>query len=229
MGTKERNAREREAVRRRILDAARELFVAEGYRHVSIRRIAQRVEYSPGAIYSYFHGKDDIFFALAEEGFRKLFEFTSAPAIDDPLGAVREGFLQYYRFSRLHPEYFELMFIDRSVPRIGQHWQAFATVAATIENACDAIRRAVDAGALPAGTDPQVAFHILWTAVHGASSTALCERLAPDEDAELLVRDVLEAALTGLRAGIRTTFIPSKLHFCGNQPSENGEDDHAHS
>ncbi len=228
MGTKERGARDREAVRRRILDAARELFVAEGYRHVSIRRIAQRIEYSPGAIYSYFRSKDDIFFALAEEGFRKLFEFTGSAPAENPLEAVREGFLQYFRFSRLHPEYFELMFMDRTVPSIGRNWQLFTTVAEMIGNVCETLRRAAEAGALPADTNPEVAFHILWTAVHGPTAIALCDRLAPDEDAELLVRDTLEAALAGLRAGIRTTFIPTGLHACG-QPPENGDDTDAHS
>ena len=72
MGVKERQEREREAVSRAILDAARDLFVAEGYHNVSIRKIAERIEYSPAAIYSYFPSKDDIFFALAEEGFRLL-------------------------------------------------------------------------------------------------------------------------------------------------------------
>ena len=72
MGIKERQERDREAVSRAILDAARELFVAEGYQNVSIRKIADRIEYSPAAIYSYFPSKDDIFFALAEEGFRLL-------------------------------------------------------------------------------------------------------------------------------------------------------------
>jgi AcrR family transcriptional regulator len=72
MGLKQRQEREREAVGRAILDAARDLFVAEGYQNVSIRKIAERIEYSPAAIYSYFASKDDIFFALAEEGFRLL-------------------------------------------------------------------------------------------------------------------------------------------------------------
>ena len=72
MGIKERHERDREAVRRGILDAARELFVAEGYQNVSIRKVAERIEYSPAAIYLYFPSKDDIFFALAEEGFRLL-------------------------------------------------------------------------------------------------------------------------------------------------------------
>src|SRR5215208_3010711 len=72
MGLKERHERDREAVGRAILDAARELFVAEGYSNVSLRKIAERIEYSPAAIYGYFASKDDIFFALAEEGFRLL-------------------------------------------------------------------------------------------------------------------------------------------------------------
>ncbi len=72
MGTKERQDRERQAVTASILTAARDLFVAEGYQSVSIRKIAERIEYSPAAIYSYFASKDDIFLALAEEGFHRL-------------------------------------------------------------------------------------------------------------------------------------------------------------
>jgi AcrR family transcriptional regulator len=79
MGIKERQERDREAVRRAILDAARDLFVTEGYQNVSIRKIAERIEYSPAAIYGYFASKDDIFFALAEEGFRLLGDPGDAP------------------------------------------------------------------------------------------------------------------------------------------------------
>ncbi len=83
MGTRERHDREREATRRAILDAARELFVAEGYRNVSIRKIAERIEYSPAAIYSYFASKDDIFYGLAEEGFRLLTDSLRAEETPD--------------------------------------------------------------------------------------------------------------------------------------------------
>src|SRR5947208_8641755 len=79
MGIKERQERDREAVRRAILDAARDLFVTEGYQNVSIRKIAERIEYSPAALYGYFGSKDDIFFALAEEGFRLLGDPAEEP------------------------------------------------------------------------------------------------------------------------------------------------------
>ena len=86
MGTKERQERERQQVRKAILDAARDLFVAEGYGNVSMRKVADRIEYSPAAIYSYFPSKDDIFFALAEEEFRLLATSASATAqnVADP-------------------------------------------------------------------------------------------------------------------------------------------------
>src|SRR4051812_69506 len=117
LGVKERQGREREAVSRSILDAARDLFVAEGYQNVSIRKIADRIEYSPAAIYSYFPSKDDIFFALAEEGFHLLFDSASADepaAVEtrEPIDAVRAAFWHFYEFSRKQPEYFALMFVD---------------------------------------------------------------------------------------------------------------------
>lgn len=214
MGVKERQERDREEMRQGILDAAQELFVAEGYRNVSIRKIAEKVEYSPAALYSYFPSKDDLFFALAEEGFRKLFEFTNEPARteDDPLSAIRQGFLRYYQFSRQHPEYFELMFVDRSVPKISREWERFGFVQQLIGEVVAVIQRGIDQGVFPAGTNAQVAFHLLWVAVHGAATIAVCDRLAPDENPDALARDTLEACITGLRAGVATTFAPSACH-----------------
>ena len=82
MRREERQQHAREITRRAILDAALELFTADGYAQVSIRNIAAKVEYSPGAIYSYFPSKDEIFFALAEEGFRAIGErqFAGSPS-----------------------------------------------------------------------------------------------------------------------------------------------------
>jgi AcrR family transcriptional regulator len=209
LGVKERQEREREAVARAILDAARDLFVADGYQHVSIRKIADRIEYSPAAIYSYFPSKDDIFFALAEEGFLLLFSRSEEAESAQGLDALRLAFWRLYEFSRSHPEYFALMFVDRSVPRISQNWERFAFVGAMKERLSRIIQRAVDDGHLPQGTNPHAVFRILSAAMVGASVLHLCNRLAPGEDPDALARDTLEAALTGLRTGFPTTFQPS--------------------
>src|SRR5947207_14250430 len=107
MGIKERQERDREATQRAILDAARDLFVAEGYQNVSIRKIAERIEYSPAAIYGYFPSKDDIFFALAEEGFQLLRQMMpkedDARRTTEPVARVRHSFRRFYTIRREPP------------------------------------------------------------------------------------------------------------------------------
>jgi AcrR family transcriptional regulator len=212
MGVKERRDRTHRAITRAILDAARELFVSQGYRHVTIRKIAERIEYSPAAIYRYFSSKDDIFFALAEEGFRLLAD-RAAPhmAAPDPLVAVRQVFWDYYEFSKAHPEYFALMFLDRSVPRISRDWERFAFVH-EMKGALGArLRECIAAGQLPATLDAGAAFSVLAAAVHGAAVIRLCGRLASGEDADALARAVLDAVLAGLRAGTPVALVaPSR-------------------
>lgn len=200
----------RQLVARAILDAARDLFVVEGYQQVSIRRIAERIEYSPAAIYRYFASKDDIFLALAEEGFRLLADQTLAPVeTSDPVESIRRAFWGYYEFSKAHPEYFALMFLDRRVPRISRDWERFAFVREMRSALSERLRECVEAGAFPSAIDPEAAFSILATTIHGAAVIRLCSRLTPGQDADALARDALEAAITGLRAGSPVTFVPT--------------------
>src|SRR5205814_9710452 len=156
MGIKERQERDRKAVRRAILDAARELFVHEGYQNVSIRKVAERIEYSPAAIYGYFASKDDIFFALAEEGFRLLGDpggdkHRAQRAALPPLERVRANFWHLYTFSREQPEYFALMFLDRSVPRISREYVRFAFARGLKKHSFEEIEAWIQGGELPQG------------------------------------------------------------------------------
>ena len=221
MGVKERQERDREAVSRSILDAARELFVTHGYHEVSIRKIAERIEYSPAAIYSYFPSKDDIFFALAEEGFRLLFSYgeSSRPAVaGDPVDAIRAMFWRYYEFSKEHPEYFALMFLDRSVPQISKHWNRFGFVGEMRHEMVVRIQEAIATGAFPAGTEPNAVFRVLLTSLHGAATMKICDRLADPQNADALARITLDTALLGLRAG---SAITNELSFeCTHIASE---------
>jgi len=216
MGIKERQERERAAVRHAILGAARDLFVSEGYRNVSMRKIAERIEYSPAAIYGYFPGKDDIFFALAEEGFRLLagFGLSAADGVADPFERLRRGLWAFYQFSKAHPEYFELMFTDRSVPSINQDFQRFEFFQATTAAAEADIRACMERGQFSARLDPAAALHVLWAGMLGTASIGLAKRLAPGEDADALAQDVLDTLLAGLTTEqISSTFVASECAF----------------
>lgn len=206
MGTRERQEREREIVRRAIVDAARELFVAEGFGKVSMRKIAERIEYSPAAIYSYFPGKDDIFYALAEEGFRLLCDGLPKDEETDPLTIIRRALHGLYRFSQAHPEYYALMFLDREVPTLKGAAERIPLFAEMVGQMRKTMRRCIDEGIFPGATDPIAVFDVLKTAVHGAATATVCGRLRPGEKGEALAHDLIEITIAGLRSGVTLSF-----------------------
>jgi len=202
MGIKERQERERELVRQAILDAARALFITEGYSQVSIRKIAERIEYSPAAIYSYFAGKDDIFLALAEEGFRLMAEMGAVvPEVGSPLETLRGRLMAVYHFSVAHPEHFALMLFDRSVPRIIKYREQLSLLIEMRQRMADTVRQCIQAGDLPEGLDALSVVRLLFTAMNGAAAARLFNRLTPGEDGEALARDLIDLVLAGLRTG----------------------------
>lgn len=200
VGRDERRQQAHQETRRAILDAALELFVADGYASVSMRSLAAKVEYSPGAIYSYFGSKDEIFFALAEEGFRILGAGELAfAATDDPLDDVRQTVWRLYDFSRKHAQYFALVFLDRHVPRIGPASEQFAFMAALRAQIVGRIQRCIDAGIFPHSTRADMALRLLWAPIIGITSAVVSERMPPEVDADALVVAAIETTITGLR------------------------------
>src|SRR5688572_10720436 len=112
MGTTERREREKQELRTKILDAARELFVQEGYEAVTMRRIAERIEYSPTAIYLHFKDKDSLLRELCEADFLKLAEELVARELpEDPVARLRGAALGYVEFARRYPNHYRLMFM----------------------------------------------------------------------------------------------------------------------
>jgi AcrR family transcriptional regulator len=174
---------------------------------VSIRKIAERIEYSPAAIYSYFPSKDDIFFALAEEGFRLLGNPASVAsdpklASTAPLERVRAIFWRFYEFSREHPQYFALMFVDQSVPRISREYERFAFARECKQQIVQRLQACIDAGELPKTLDAFIATRALLVGLLGIAVLRLGERLLPEEDPDLLAADVLNLTIAGLRCGV---------------------------
>jgi AcrR family transcriptional regulator len=205
MGIKERQEREREAVRRAILDAARDLFVRDGYQNVSIRKIAERIEYSPAAIYGYFPSKDDIFFALAEEGFRLLHgDRASYTALESlpPLERIRVIFSRLYQYSCEHPQYFALMFVDRSVPRISREYERFSFAREIKAHLLAHVRECITTGVFRSDLQPDVAFRLLTMGIVGVAVMRLGDRLGAGENAEDLAKDMLDVTIAGLQSGV---------------------------
>jgi AcrR family transcriptional regulator len=221
MGIRERQTRERETVRRKILNAARTLFLNEGYANVSMRKIAEQIEYSPGAIYSYFTSKEDIFFALAEEGLQFVRAHCAvASHANSPLERVRDALWRFYTFSKEQPEYFSLVFVDSAVPRISRDWERFSSMRELRADIEHDIQQCIDDGLFPGAGSSSAIFRILWTAAYGAAVFRLSHRLAPDEDSDALAHDLLDVTLAGLRHGVELQFRAASDTRAPLEPSE---------
>jgi AcrR family transcriptional regulator len=201
MGITERREREREEVRRKILDAARELFEAEGYDNVTMRRIAEAIEYSPTTIYLHFEDKDDLVRALCNEDFARLFAALSLiPPAADPVESIRHLGRAYVAFAVNNPNHFRFMFMsthhkDEAHTPEDPGWRSFGAL-------LEAVKRGIASGRLQA-MDPLTAAQVLWMAVHGVACALVT--MAPAQwphgpAAKDLVEQVIENGLRGLLA-----------------------------
>src|SRR5215468_7783491 len=113
MGVKERRARQRTLLRQEILDAARDILVRDGYEGLSMRKVAEKIDYSPTAIYLHFKDRDELVFQVCEALMaglvRELQRIEEQAA--DPLAALRKGLQKYVEFGLAHREHYSATFI----------------------------------------------------------------------------------------------------------------------
>lgn len=178
MGITERKEREKEDLKRRILDAAMGLFLEHGYERTSMRMIAERIEYSATTIYLYFKDKDAVFHALHTEAFQQMgLRMNALADVSDPMERLKAMGRVYIRFAVENPGLYDLMFIMQApMQSIAEcatpTWQEGQTLfdgLRTTVNACMAI------GKLPKG-DPEVMSFVIWSTVHGMASLHVRER-----------------------------------------------------
>ena len=111
MGIKQRREREKQEVRQGILTAAREIARQEGWQSVTVRKVAERIEYSPPTIYEYFESKEAILTELHREGFRQMAAIlkTIRETVEDPEQRLLDMVDSYWDFAMRNPELYQVM------------------------------------------------------------------------------------------------------------------------
>jgi AcrR family transcriptional regulator len=202
----ERRERERTETRDLILDAARELFISEGYEGVSMRKVAEKIEYSPTAIYVHFPNKQDLFLELCHSDFRKLAEtFTRLEQLPDPVERLRRLGMAYVEFGLQNPQHYRMMFMT-SHPPLPEKDETKMGKGNPEEDAYAFLRhcvqKAIDAGAFWADlSDADLIAQTLWAATHGV----LALHIAKCSDPWVPWRDVHQRAeliIDGLLYGL---------------------------
>jgi AcrR family transcriptional regulator len=203
MGPKARREREKEQLRQEILDAARELFAKEGYENVSMRRIAEKIEYSPTTIYLYFEDKTELFFALCEETFAKLSKKMEAisKVSEDPVECLRKGCRSYVDFGLKHPNHYKLTFINHPSLSVGkEHYlredsegmRAYGHMRQAVQDCIDKEKlREKDAEAVAQS---------LWAIIHGVTALLITKPDFPWVKKDKLIDLTINTAINGLLA-----------------------------
>ena len=195
--SRERREFERGALRRRILDAAAELILGEGYEQFSLRKLAEQIGYSATTIYRHYADKDDLVCAVVDRGF-EIFGAELARASEravDPRKRIKAIGQAYIRFGLANPIYYQLMFMR---PPEGQREIPARSVAlrrATFVTLLGAVEAAMAAGAVRK-RDPEIVSTALWALVHGivALSIVMGERHGSDavRTADVAVAAILQ-------------------------------------
>ncbi|HWB96244.1 MAG TPA: TetR/AcrR family transcriptional regulator [Bryobacteraceae bacterium] len=196
MGVQERRARQKESVREEILDAARTLFVKEGYERVSIRKIAEKIEYAPGTIYLYFRDKAEILERLSDETFAKLEKRLHAIHSDSgsPLDGLRRGLRAYIQFGVDNPNHYIVTFVlAKQIP----HDQQPQAGQQCFDHLRTAVRHCIDAGQLNCDDAEEVA-QAIWAGAHGVTSLLITCQFPFIEPSRLVDR-VVHILIEGIR------------------------------
>ena len=168
MGITERRERDAALMKRRILDAAMHLFTEGGLEAVSMRRVAERIEYSPATIYLYFRNKVAIARELRRRGFEILIARQQQLAAEQPERRLRKLCRDYLRFAATHPRHYEIMFLSAEArPEQPDPQEAGARSWGMFRDAVAEWLAKAPAGRQATGIDPEAAALSVWGTIHG--------------------------------------------------------------
>lgn len=178
MGIKERKKLEKQRMQERILATAMKLFLNEGFERVTIRRIAEVIEYSPATIYLYFKNKNEILYALHVAGLEKFYKRQQTVlSIKDPQKRLYQHAKVYVEFALENPEYYDLMFIMKEPVKKMKGTKKWELAMRSYDLLKETIKESMEAGYL-ATADLDAATFGFWSLTHGIASLVIRERSA---------------------------------------------------
>jgi AcrR family transcriptional regulator len=176
--TNNRREREKIEMRQLIVDSAIEMYIKEGYDKLTLRSIAQRIEYAPGTIYLYFKDKHELFHAMHEWAFKKLLmEWDEKlSGIKNPIDRLRGISETYINFAFSNPELYDLMFILREPMCAEANIEEWPCGMSVFQFLVDTIEEALEKNLLKSENAQTLAF-MFWSSTHGMLSLHLRNRL----------------------------------------------------
>ncbi len=205
MTVQERRARQKSLLKQEILDAAREILVKDGYANLTMRGVAEKIDYSTTAIYLHFANKKDLVRAVCDETFAKLLLELEAVTRGkpDPVVALKKGLRRYVDFGLSHPEYYLPTFVmphgDEAAPTCEDDSGAAPVGMKAFEFLSTAVAECARQGRLRTA-DVETASRALWAGVHGITSLLIVQPEFPWGDRDAVIDAVIDSMTDGFRA-----------------------------
>ena len=107
-----RDSREIEKIKESIISRAVDIINSEGFSHVTMRKIASKMNMSATNLYNYFSNKDEIYINILIRGFRLLYEKLKSvyDEKNEPLEKGKKFIMAYLSFGIENYNYYEIMF-----------------------------------------------------------------------------------------------------------------------
>ncbi|HSK74631.1 MAG TPA: TetR/AcrR family transcriptional regulator [Pyrinomonadaceae bacterium] len=200
MSVKQRRQREKENLRQLILDTAREMFAEEGYHSVSMRKIADKIEYSPTTIYLYFKDKNDLLQQICNETFANLGQKLQSISKKHTtnIDGLREGLRTYIEFGLKHPKHYEVTFMLPLTENLGDEFEGSLGKRA-FEFLKIGVKDCMESGEIARG-DVDLVSQTLWAGIHGVTSLLIGHEGFPFVNKKTLINSVIDTMLKGLTA-----------------------------
>lgn len=201
MGVKERRAREKEQLQQQILGAARELFVNEGYENVSMRKIADKIEYSPTTIYLYFKDKADLLDSVCQETLLTLLNTLDELKKDksDPVETLRKSGQVYVAFGLKYPQDYKLTFVIRPQFQKGLGLQEGSIGEKVFNYLREMVAECIQQQIFRQ-VDTETTSQVMWSAVHGITLLLIDFPDFPWTEKDTLINTVIDTTIEGLKA-----------------------------
>ena len=181
--------------------------MAEGSERVTMRRIAEAIEYSPTAIYNHFQDKDALLNSLCEDEFTRLFRRPGHGHAAPERGGLDTASraCAYARFGLGYPNHYRFMFMTKGA--FGEDHEPSAPAREAFGLLRAAVKKAIETGEFRRG-DVDAMAQVLWSSIHGAVALLITYRPQQFPGAPAkpdLVERVVENGIRGFLASPRTT------------------------
>lgn len=186
-------------LRNEILDAAREMFVAEGYQNVSMRKLADKIGYSATTIYLHFKDKNDLLHQICEESFAQLARNISSiqQLSANSMDKLRMGLREYINFGLRHPSHYEVIFIMPLKSEVEADYESSQGKVA-FETLCSSVGDCIKDNLLKSN-DVGLISQTLWAGIHGITSLLITHSGFPFVEREKLIDNVIETLISGIK------------------------------